>query len=183
MHLKRIVVIGTSGTGKTTFAQQLSRVLGVPHIELDALHWNPNWQETSKEIFIRNVDAATLAPAWVVDGNYTTKVAPLVWQPADTIIWLNYPFHITLYRLLVRTLRRALSGEECCNGNRESWRQALSKDSIILWAFHSHWRHQREYDAKLRDPVHGHLRQVRLHSPKAAARWVEQIKQSVSNAR
>jgi len=55
----------------------------------------------------------------------------------------------------------------------------LSKDSIILWAFHSHWRHRREYDAKLRDPIHGHLRQVRLRSPKEAARWIEQSKPTV----
>lgn len=181
MHLKRIVVIGTTGTGKTTFAGALARILSLPHIELDALHWNPNWRETPKELFIEKVDAATKAPAWIVDGNYTTKVSPIIWQRADTIVWLDYPFRLIFYRLLTRTLRRALLGEECCNGNRESWRQALSKDSIILWAFHSHWRHQREYDVKLRDPVHGHLWQVRLRSPKETVRWIAQIKQTIAN--
>src|SRR5215210_5180407 len=117
--MQRIVVIGTTGSGKTRFAGQLARILGAPHVELDALHWNPNWQETPPELFIKKVDAATVGSTWIVDGNYTTKVVPIVWQRADTIVWLDYSFGVILRRLLARTLRRALSGEECCNGNRE----------------------------------------------------------------
>lgn len=179
--MKRIVVIGTTGSGKTTFARQLARTFGIPHIELDALHWNPNWQETPKEQFIEKVEAATQAPAWVVDGNYTTKVSPIVWQRADTILWLDYPFPVVLSRLLARTVRRLWSGEECCNGNRESLKNLLSKDSLLLWAVSSHWRHRREYAAKLRQPAHGGLRQMRFHSPKEASRWLEQIINRVSD--
>lgn len=178
--MKRVVVIGTSGSGKTTFANGLARLLNVPHIELDQLHWNPNWQETPREAFIEKVKAATDIPAWVVDGNYTKKVSSIVWQRADTIVWLDYPFPVVISRLLIRTFRRAVLGEECCNGNRESLRMAFSKESIILWAFTSHWRHQRDYAAKLRDPAHAHLHAVRLQSPQAAARWMEHLKSTLS---
>ncbi len=176
--MKRIVVIGTSGSGKTTFASSLARLLNVPHIELDQLHWNPNWQETPRDQFIEKVRAATNAPAWVVDGNYTTKVSPIVWQQADTIVWLDYPFRVILFRLVIRTFKRLVMGDECCNGNRESWRMVVSKESIILWAFQSHWRHRREYGAKLRDPAHAHLRQVRLRSPGEADSWLNQALQT-----
>ena len=178
--MKRVVVIGTSGSGKTTFASALARLLNVPHIELDQLHWNANWQETPRDQFIEKVNAATAAPTWVVDGNYTTKVSSIVWQRADTIVWLEYPFRVVITRLLVRTFKRLVLGEECCNGNRESWRMALSKESIILWAFQSHWRHRREYAAKLRDPAHAHLHQVRLQSPRAATQWIEHLKSTPS---
>lgn len=174
--MKRVVVIGTSGSGKTTFASSLARLLNVPHIELDQLHWNPNWQETPRDVFIQKVRTATDIPAWVVDGNYTTKVSSIVWQRADAIVWLDYPFRVVLFRLLIRTFRRLALGEECCNGNRESWRQAFSKDSIILWAFTSHWRHRRDYSAKLHDPAHAHLHAVRLQSPQAATQWIERLK-------
>lgn len=175
--MKRVVVIGTSGSGKTTFAGTLARSLSVPHIELDRLHWNPNWQETSRDQFIERVKTATNASAWVVDGNYTTKVSPIVWQRADTIVWLDYPFRVVLFRLMARTTKRLAFDEECCNGNRETWRKVFSQDSIILWAFQSHWRHRREYAAKLRDPAHAHLRQVRLRSPAEANNWLKQIEQ------
>jgi len=174
--MKRVVVIGTSGSGKTTFAGSLAGLLNVPHIELDQLHWNPNWQETPRGQFIEKVKAATDIPAWVVDGNYTTKVSAIVWHRADTIVWLDYPIRVVITRLLVRTFRRAVLGEECCNGNRESLRQVFSKDSIILWAFTSHWRHQRDYAAKLHDPAYAHLHQVRLQSPRLANQWMEHQK-------
>lgn len=178
--MKRVVVIGTSGSGKTTFANSLASLLNVPHIELDQLHWNPNWQETPRDQFIEKVKAATDIPAWVVDGNYTTKVSAIVWQRADTIVWLDFPFRVVITRLLIRTFRRAVLGEECCNGNRESLRQAFSKDSVILWAFTSHWRHQRNYAARLRDPANAHLRSVRLQSPQAANQWIEHLKSNLS---
>jgi adenylate kinase family enzyme len=176
--MNRIVVIGVTGSGKTTFASQVAGLLDTPHIELDALHWNANWQESPREVFIQKVEAATSNDAWVVDGNYTTKTAHIVWARADTLVWLDYPFRLTLSQLLIRTIRRALFGEECCNGNRETLRKVLSKDSIILWMFRSYWRHQGEFSEKLRDPAYRHLRKVRLRSPQEAMAWLEQVKQN-----
>jgi adenylate kinase family enzyme len=179
--MNRIVVIGVTGSGKTTFAGRLARLFEMPHIELDALHWNPNWQESLREDFIKKVDGATRGQTWVVDGNYTSKVAHIVWTRADTLVWLDFSFRRTLARLLVRTLRRVVFDEECCNGNRETWREVLSKNSIILWAFRSYWRHQREFPEKLRDHAYGHLLKMRFRSPKEAEQWLEQVKQDGQN--
>ena len=71
MSLKRIVVVGTTGSGKTTMAGRLSSRLGIPHTELDALNWGPNWQTRPQEEFRTAVDEATRGEAWVVDGNYS----------------------------------------------------------------------------------------------------------------
>lgn len=174
--MNRIVVIGVTGSGKTTFADQIARIFELPRIELDALHWNPNWQESSREDFVKKVDAATAGQAWVVDGNYTSKIAHLVWARADTVVWLDYSFRVTLSRLLVRTVRRVMFGEECCNGNQETLKNTFSKDSIILWAFQSYWRRQREFPEKLSHPAFKHLLKVRLRSPKEATAWLEQVK-------
>jgi len=76
--LSRIVVVGTSCAGKSTFAQQLASTSGCPRIELDALHWGANWQPKPSEEFRRLVVEAASARAWVADGNYGV-VRELLW--------------------------------------------------------------------------------------------------------
>ena len=169
--MQRVVVIGTSGSGKTTFAASLARCLNVPHIELDDLHWNPQWVETPTSEFLVKVDAATHSQAWVVDGNYS-KARALIWPRADTLIWLDYPFPLVISRLLRRTLRGLVFRNVRCNGNQESWRNAFSRDSIIVWAFQSHWRNQRTYSQAMTDPAYAHLQRLRFRSPKEANAWL-----------
>lgn len=122
--MKRIVVVGTTGTGKTTMAQRLADRLRLPHVELDALHWGPNWTEAPREIFRARVTGALHGDAWVVDGNYG-KVRDLVWSRADTVIWLDYPLWLILWRLASRTTRRVIARETLWNGNRETLRGAF----------------------------------------------------------
>ncbi len=86
---RKIVVIGSTGSGKTTLALRISEQLQIPHIELDALYWGPNWTETPQDIFREKVAVALAGDEWVVDGNYT-KTYDIVWGRADTIIWLDY---------------------------------------------------------------------------------------------
>jgi len=74
----RVSVVGSTGSGKTTFARELARILGVPHVELDALNWGPNWTMVDEGLFRGRVDAATSADGWVVDGNYGLRVTEVV---------------------------------------------------------------------------------------------------------
>ncbi|MEW5719873.1 MAG: AAA family ATPase, partial [Chloroflexota bacterium] len=67
---KRVAVVGTTGSGKTTLARELAHRLGYPHVELDALHWEPNWGEAPRDVFRARVDAALRGDCWVIDGNY-----------------------------------------------------------------------------------------------------------------
>ena len=117
---KRTVVIGTTSSGKSTLASQLAGKIGGDCIELDALHWEPNWTEAPDEVFRKRVENAIKSNTWVVAGNYHI-VRDLVWQRAEAIIWLDYPFHIVFRRLLTRTIRRSFQQEELWNGNRENF--------------------------------------------------------------
>jgi len=74
--MRRFVVVGSSsGAGKTTFARALAARLALPHIELDALHWQQTgWELPEREVFRERVDRATSAEAWVLDGNYSAHL-------------------------------------------------------------------------------------------------------------
>ncbi|HYM70798.1 MAG TPA: adenylate kinase [bacterium] len=174
MALQRIVVIGTSGSGKTSLSRELSRRLGIPHIELDALHWGPGWTETPTDVFRARVSRALERTAWVVDGNYA-KARDIVWPVADTIVWLDFPLTVVLRQVFLRTLRRMIVREELLHGNREQLRTAVSRDSIILWALRTHGRHRREYTSVLDGPEYGHLAVVRLRSPQQARLWLSTV--------
>ena len=103
--MQRINVVGTSGSGKTTVARRAAEALGVPFVELDALHWEPGWREAPDEVLSERVSEATRGSMWVVDGNYG-KVRDIVWARVDTVVWLDYSFPGIFMRLLWRTLRR-----------------------------------------------------------------------------
>jgi adenylate kinase family enzyme len=175
---QRIAVIGTACSGKTTLAARLAHRLGVRHVELDALNWQPNWTQTPTDVFRACVADALSTDAWVVDGNYR-KVRDIVWTRADTIIWLDYPLPVILARLFKRTLRRVVTREELWNGNRETLRGALlSRDSLLLWALKTHRRRRRETPMWLTRPEYQHLTLIHLTSPRAADRWLAQIEAS-----
>jgi adenylate kinase family enzyme len=82
VRLERVIVVGTSCCGKTTFSKRLSGILQQPHIELDALYWGPNWEPKPADEFRSLVDHATSSDRWVVDGNYSA-VRNLIWPKGD----------------------------------------------------------------------------------------------------
>jgi adenylate kinase family enzyme len=167
--MQRVVVVGTSCSGKTTLARQLSQMLGVPHIELDAVHWLPNWQPRPTDEFRRLVAEAVAGESWVMDGNYSSTARDIVWDRATTLIWLNYPFRVVFWRALRRTVLRVANQEELYSGNRETFRHSfLSRESIILWAITTYHRRRREYRRILDEGVFPHLRVIELRSPAEA---------------
>jgi adenylate kinase family enzyme len=146
----RIAVVGTTCSGKTTVAKRLAEQHGVPHVELDALHWGPDWSEPTGEDFRRRVEEALATDGWVVDGGYHGKLGDLVLEQADLIVWLDPPLPAILARLWTRTLRRIRGGEELWGGNRETWRGAfLSRDSLFLWALKTHRPRRKRYEERL----------------------------------
>ncbi|MBE9229215.1 AAA family ATPase [Phormidium sp. LEGE 05292] len=172
MYPQRISVIGTSGTGKTTLAKKIAQRLAIPHIELDALHWEPNWVEAPDCIFQERVLKAISSDRWVVDGNYS-QIRNIIWVKADTIVWLNYSLSVILTRLLWRTFERSLTQKELWSGNRETLQKAfLSRDSILLWALQTYSRRRKEYPILFAQPEYSHLEVVELRSPKAANDWL-----------
>jgi adenylate kinase family enzyme len=129
------------------------------------------------EVFRARVAEATAGDRWVVDGSYS-KVRDLVWARADTLVWLDYPLAVKLWRLVERTARRLWTGEELWNGNRERLRDHLNlldRDNLFVWTVLQHRYHQTTYPAALAEPAHAHLRLVRLRTPGAGRRWLEQV--------
>jgi adenylate kinase family enzyme len=168
MDLRRVAVVGTSCSGKTTFAAALAAQLQAPHIELDALHWRADWVPAPREVFRQAVATATAAERWVSDGNYGV-VRDLVWGRATAVIWLDYPFGMVLRRALWRTAHRALLREELYSGNRESFRKALlSRDSILWWVITTWGRLRREYPQLFEQAAFAHLDVVTLGSQREA---------------
>ena len=166
--LKRVVVVGASGSGKTTFARALASKLGVPHVEFDAYRHGPNWAETPNDIFRRNLSEALSGPVWIADGNYSI-VRDVVWSRATAIVWLDYPFPLTFWRLFWRTIGRAVGRTELWNGNRENlWGHLLTGDSLLLWAIQTHWSRRRRYRKALELPEYRHLTVFRVRRPRAA---------------
>lgn len=164
----RYLVIGTSGAGKSTFAQALASATDATHIELDAHYWGPDWQAVPAEQFKRSVVAATQGKRWVADGNYSA-VRDELWPRATHVVWLNYGRFTVFSRVLWRTLSRGLLRTRLFQGNRESLRMAfLSRDSILLWSWTTYANNQRKFAALREDPAFAHLQWTELTRPAQA---------------
>jgi adenylate kinase family enzyme len=144
MH--RVVVFGTTGSGKSWLAERLAARTGLRVIELDGLFWGRDWQPAPVELFRHRVERETRDEDWIVVGNYG-QVRDLVWRPADTLVWLDLPFPLVFWRLLRRTIRRGLTREELWGtGNRETLANAFfSRHSILLWAIKTHRRNRARF--------------------------------------
>lgn len=177
--MRRISVVGSSASGKTTIAGIVSQVLGVPHLELDSVFHRPGWQPLDDASFRTSVAAFAQHDAWVIDGNYVSHgVAQVVWPRADTLVWLDPPRTTVLRRVLGRTLRRLVTREELWNGNRESWRGMFSRvpeDNIILWAWTRHAPTRERYEVMLRDGTWQHLSVRRLRTPADVRTFIDEV--------
>lgn len=173
--LDRVVVIGTSCSGKTTFAADLARILKVPHTEMDGLHWRANWTPAPRDELKEATRAVIATDSWVVDGNYGA-VGEMTWDRATAVIWLDYSFPVIARRALRRTVRRSLYREELWAGNRESWRMSFcSKNSVLLWIVKTYRPSRRRNRALFQQPQHQHLNFVTLRSPGQAARFLREV--------
>ncbi|QDS68185.1 hypothetical protein FKW77_010491 [Venturia effusa] len=178
MAFDRISIVGKPGAGKSTLASTLSQKLNLQNIELDALSWEANWTQNSPAAMRAKADP--LLPAdghWVADGNYTSHVQDIVWTRAQTLIWLDYPLHIALWRVFKRTVWRIWSGAELWNGNRETLGHHLAgiwdlDENLFVWCWRMHWRHRRDFPVAFEKGEFRHLRVLRFRSPRETEEWV-----------
>ncbi len=171
---KRIVVIGTTSSGKSTMAKRLADKFGLDFIELDALHWEPNWTEAPYEIFRARVDEATRAECWALAGNYR-EVRDIVWPRAEAVIWLDYPLWTLFWQLTRRTFTRWWNRELLWGTNYENlWThfKLWSEESLYHWLFKTYWQRKREYPRQFAEPRHAHLTVIHLKSPREAEDWI-----------
>lgn len=171
---QRIAIVGTTSSGKSTLAKRLAEKIGGDFIELDALHWEPNWTEAKIEVFRERVETATSSRVWVVAGNYHVA-RDLVWSKAQAVIWLDYPLPLLFWRLLTRTIRRWVTREELWNGNREKlwWHFKIwSEESLFHWLFKTYWRRKREYPLLFAQSENSHLKILHFTSPSETDDWL-----------
>lgn len=169
----RFLVIGTSGAGKSTFAEALGKAAQCPHVELDRFYWGPGWEAVPHEQFERAALGATTGDRWVVDGNYSA-VRDVLWPRATHVVWLNHSRWTVFSRLLWRTVSRVLSREKLSHGNRESLRMSFfSRDSILLWSYATFETNRRKYGALREDARYAHLQWTEITRPSQARAFIE----------
>jgi adenylate kinase family enzyme len=166
-RMQRVSLVGVSGSGKTTVGRKLATSLDLPFVELDAIFHQLGWGELPRDDFRERVGAALAAPGWVIDGNYSA-VRDLIWDQADTVVWLDLPRRLVTWRVILRTIRRAVTREALWNDNREPLTNFYRLDpekSIIRWAWVKHAAYVERYEAAMHDPAYDRLRFVRLRTP------------------
>lgn len=158
-------MIGTSGSGKTTFARRLAERLDLPHLELDAIYHQADWTPLPAAEFQDQVRRFCDQPRWVTCGKYAA-VRPLLFERADTIVCLDHGRARQTARVTARTVERLLRRRELWNGNRESvrnlWPFGDPERSIVRWTWANIPRARALFDDLEANPPHEDLDVVRL---------------------
>jgi len=180
----RILILGRTGSGKTTLARELAGLVDVPHVELDSLYFGPSFSTAPLPVLRERTSAAIAGERWVTDGN-KKAVRDLVWPRADTVVWLDYPVAVSLWRLGKRAVWRTSKIKAEASGASPSSlsggtapsvpRQMLSAAKGVLTALRSHRGQRREYPLLFARPENRHLAVVRLRSPRATRRWLARV--------
>lgn len=146
--LRRVNVVGVSGSGKSWLAARLAETLGSTYVQMDQLYWGPNWTESEVGVFRDKIRATTQADRWVLDGNYHSKTHDIKWAAATLVVWVDHPFGQTMWQAVSRAVHRAWRQDELWpgTGNRESFRRSFcSTESVVLWTLMMYRPARRRY--------------------------------------
>ena len=171
MH--RIVILGCSGTGKSTLARKVGARLNLPVIHLDSLFWEPGWVEAETEVFRARVTQAIEGPRWVTDGNFLSKTGDLRFPKADLIVWIDQPRWLRLVRIVRRTVSQlGRSRQDLAEGCPE--RLDLAFVEFLRWVW--------DFDRDTRPRIEAGLERIcpdkpvlRLKGDRAIAAWLETL--------
>jgi len=170
---RRILIVGVTGSGKSTLGRAIEARTGIPHIEMDALHWGEGWTERPQ--FRTEARAAAASDAWVAELQYTRVLGALFLERADTLVWLDLPPWVSLTQLTRRTVRSWRRREMKWGVVREPapWTILTDDEHIIRWWFRT-WRKPAQrvprYAAE-----HPQLQVVRLRSRREVREWVDRL--------
>ncbi|MBB5081748.1 adenylate kinase [Nonomuraea endophytica] len=171
--MRRILVVGISGAGKSTMARALSARFAAPYHEMDALYFNgPGW--AVNDDFADQVAEITASPAWIFDSFGYPAVRDLLWERADTVVWLDYRRRVIMPRILRRSLRRTILRESIFGGNRETVMDWFRRDHPAWWAWSQHAARRADIQRRADDPRFAPLRVLRFGTPRSAAEWLNE---------
>jgi len=128
--MRRIIVIGCQGSGKTRLARSLGQRLGLPVVHLDALYWRPGWTPSDKASFRTRVAEAIAGDAWVVDGSFSGLAFDLTIARADVLVVIDRPRWVCQWRILWRSaFDRDTARTDLPEGCREQFDWKLMKEA------------------------------------------------------
>lgn len=173
------MVVGSSGSGKTTVARRLAVNLGLPLLEMDSVFHRGGWEQQKGDQFRGEITDFAAGSAWIIDGNYTSQGArESVWPQADTFVWLDLPRRVIMARVVSRTLRRVVTREDLWDGVKEPWTNLYSLDperNIIVWAW-TRFEHTRaKYEAAVASGEWDHAGVHRLRSVDEVRRFLDSV--------
>ena len=167
--MRKVLVIGSGGAGKSTFARRLGRVLDIEVIHLDSLYWKPGWVETPKAEWAETVAELARRDAWIIDGNYSGTF-DIRLRACDTLIFLDTPRLVCLWRVLKRFIvYRRRTRPDMAAGCEET----LNLE-FILWV----WNYPRTRRPKILNRMRenaGSKQMFRLRSPAEAERFLAAV--------
>lgn len=182
IQFERINVIGTSGSGKSTFARELASVLDLPFFEMDRMYWKENWRAAADDELFQEVRDVTSRQRWIIDGNYTRTI-PEKWKHVQLVIWIDLSFVRTVFRVTKRAIHRSFTRQELWpgTGNYETLRQSfMSKDSVIWWAISTHHRNRNKFRELFKSREYSHIRFLRLDSVKKVAKCLKGFREAMN---
>ncbi len=170
----RVLFYGVTGSGKSSAAHAYAKASGLPEYSADDdIGWFPQWQQRTVEEQRRLAADIASRDEWVLDSAYAIWRDTVV-PRAELIVALDYPRWVSLSRLLRRSLYRAVSGQLVCNGNTESFRRLLARDSILWWHSQSFTRKHRVIQAMKADPALPPV--IVFKRPRDLSRWLSMVR-------
>ncbi|MDE0220029.1 MAG: hypothetical protein OXJ90_12225 [Spirochaetaceae bacterium] len=185
----RVQITGNSGSGKTTVAKLLAKALDADFVDLDALNWQPGWRalnDSDPAELERRFLAATVGERWVASGSYTRHCQRTFWPRLETIVWLDLPLRLCVWRIIRRTWQRWRTRELLWGTNYERlWPNFMvwRKDSLLNWSVTQHRRKRSAMLAYQTEPRWSHIRFVRLTSPAEVGTFLAAVSERAAPTR
>lgn len=159
--MRRVVILGTSGAGKTTLARALAEIHDLPHIDLDALT-SGTYPPITGEAFVTRVREIVARSGWVIDGDYQRGLGELVLSRAEVTVWLDLPLRVSLARMWRRTSSDIRAGARTVH------------IGLLRWVAHEVSSHvRRRFVMPKRLSAHPGLHVVHLRNQEQVDRWLE----------
>lgn len=175
--MRKVLVIGSPGAGKSTLGKALARLTGLPLYHLDALYWKPNWAKTPNAEWDELLRRLVAEPAWIIDGNYGRTLDIRI-QAADTVIWLDKPRLLCEWRVIKRRVTaigrvRSDMGDDCVE------RLLVDREFVAFLRFIWNFPKASGIEGKLRRLAGegSGKRIIRLRSDREAAAYLAQLRQ------
>ena len=165
--MKKILVIGSGGAGKSTFAKQLGERLKLNVIHLDALYWKPGWIEPPKDEWAATIDELLTREAWIMDGNYSSTMERRL-AACDAVVFLDLPPHVCLWRVLMRLRQyHSLTRPDMAAGCYEQFNW-----QFLLWVW-NYRRRSRPKIVQLLKRFENHVQVIWLRSPAEVTQYLQ----------